>query len=275
MTGAERVLYRLPYVMAAETVWILEGEKDVENMVALGFEATCNVGGAGKWMDGYTETLAGKNVILCGDNDKPGQEHIKKVFDSIAGKAKTVKIVKVPSACKDASDFIATFASPELARCAFDEMAMEATPFVDGIKLPVYTMAEIEPKYKRQATETASLCLDLGSWLPTFRNRVRPLIPGDFALVIAGTGVGKTNILQNIWLHSAPLKTHPTAAKPQRCSRLQSSPATRPSGVRRVCNARRYLRSRCHGGMRLASCGESVVWCRSCRDLFNCVSHCK
>ena len=207
MTGVERVLYRLPHVLAADTVWVLEGEKDVENMVALGFEATCNVGGAGKWMDGYTESLAGKNVILCGDNDKPGQEHISKVFDSIAGKAKTVKIVKVPSSCKDASDFIATFPSPELARCAFDDMAMEATPFVDGVKLPVYTMAEIEPKYKRQATEAASLCLDLSNWLPALRNKVRPLIPGDFALVIAGTGVGKTNILQNIWLHSAPLKT--------------------------------------------------------------------
>ena len=199
MDGVERVLYKLPHVLNSETVWILEGEKDVENMIAIGFVATCNVGGAGKWLDGYTETLAGKDVIICGDNDKPGQEHVQKVFESIAGKARSVKIVKVPKPHKDASDFIASMPVPEMAKIAFDEMAADATPFVDGVRLPVYTMAEIEPKYRRQAVDTASTCLNLGAWLPSFNGRVRPLIPGDFALIIAGTGVGKTILLSNIY----------------------------------------------------------------------------
>jgi 5S rRNA maturation endonuclease (ribonuclease M5) len=199
MDGVERVLYKLPEVMAAETVWVLEGEKDVENMISIGFVATCNVGGAGKWLDGYTETLEGKDVVLCGDNDKPGQDHIKKIFDSIAGKARTVKIVKIPSPHKDASDFIAAQTSGEVAKVLFDQLAADATPFVHGVKFPAYTMAEIEPRYKRQVLDSAVVSLDLARWIPSFRGKIRPLIPGDFALVIAGTGVGKTNILANIW----------------------------------------------------------------------------
>jgi hypothetical protein len=51
MDGVVRVLYRLPEILKADTVWICEGEKDVDNLVELGFQATCNVGGAGKWLD--------------------------------------------------------------------------------------------------------------------------------------------------------------------------------------------------------------------------------
>ena len=51
--GLPRVIYHLPDVIAAgkagRTVVVAEGEKDVDNLRALGFAATCNVGGAGKW----------------------------------------------------------------------------------------------------------------------------------------------------------------------------------------------------------------------------------
>lgn len=51
--GMARVIYHLPDVIAAgkagRTVVIAEGEKDVDSLRALGFVATCNVGGAGKW----------------------------------------------------------------------------------------------------------------------------------------------------------------------------------------------------------------------------------
>jgi hypothetical protein len=50
-----RVLYRLPEVVAAvsasSTVYVCEGEKDVESLRRLGVVATCNPGGAGKWRD--------------------------------------------------------------------------------------------------------------------------------------------------------------------------------------------------------------------------------
>jgi hypothetical protein len=52
LDAVERVLYRLPELMAAdpaEIVWIPEGEADVQNLVRLGLVATTNAGGAGKW----------------------------------------------------------------------------------------------------------------------------------------------------------------------------------------------------------------------------------
>lgn len=198
MNGVERVLYRLPVITKVQTVWVVEGEKDADNLSTLGFQATCNVAGAGKWLDGYTESLKGKDVVLCGDNDKAGQDHIRIVFDSIAGKAKTVRIVKVPAPNKDISDYIATFATTELARAAINELLLDTIPFVDGIKLPLYTMAEIEPKYAQQAQRQSAVSLNFSSWLPTLGRRVRPIIPGELVLMVGDTGAGKTALLQNV-----------------------------------------------------------------------------
>jgi len=61
--GAKRVLYRLPRVLqaveAGETVWIVEGEKSVHALEAIGLTATCSPGGAGKWNDDYGTALKG------------------------------------------------------------------------------------------------------------------------------------------------------------------------------------------------------------------------
>src|SRR5215510_15958919 len=50
--GVRKVPYRLPELMEAianeRTVYIVEGEKDVDNLAKLGIVATCNPGGAGK-----------------------------------------------------------------------------------------------------------------------------------------------------------------------------------------------------------------------------------
>ncbi|MEX0979297.1 MAG: hypothetical protein WDZ48_10615, partial [Pirellulales bacterium] len=43
--------YRLPELLAEPTrpVFVVEGEKDVDNLTRIGVLATCNAGGAGKW----------------------------------------------------------------------------------------------------------------------------------------------------------------------------------------------------------------------------------
>jgi replicative DNA helicase len=61
-------------------------------------------------------------------------------------------------------------------------------------------MAEIEREYRELATRIETHSLDLGRWIPSFRNRIRPLIPGEMMVVVADTGVGKTMIAQNIAL---------------------------------------------------------------------------
>lgn len=204
MEGVERVLYRLPEVMAAEEIWIVEGEKDADNLVALGFCATCNVGGAGKWLDGYNEALRGKKVVVCGDNDDPGQKHVELVFDSVSKKAASVKVLKMPHPNKDASDFIQ--AVGEKAKELLEEMKNGAVPHYGGTRLPVYSMADIEASYHRLVTQATSLCVDLSKWLPSLRT-LRPLVPGNFALFVADTGIGKTILLQNVYSNFRHLPT--------------------------------------------------------------------
>ncbi|MSU32089.1 MAG: hypothetical protein EXS25_05405, partial [Pedosphaera sp.] len=72
--GTRKVLFYLPAVIATvannETVFLVEGEKDAESLILKGLAATCNSGGAGKWLPAYSETLRGADVIIVPDNDE-------------------------------------------------------------------------------------------------------------------------------------------------------------------------------------------------------------
>jgi hypothetical protein len=104
-----RVLYRLPEILeavaAGEVIYVVEGEKDVEAMVAAGAQATCNVGGAGKWRQEYAFALAGAVVVVVADRDEAGYKHARQVAASLAGVAAAVEIVE-PAAGKDAADHL-------------------------------------------------------------------------------------------------------------------------------------------------------------------------
>lgn len=215
MQGVERVLFNLPELLKSPRVMCLEGEKDVNNVMKLGFMATTNVGGAGKWLDAYSDSLAGKDVIICGDNDKdredgsnPGRDHVQKVFDSVAGKAKTVKIIKLPQTVKDISDYIATFKTSELAKRAIEELIDASHPFVQGQKLPLYSISEIRDRYEKHVKSLDTDSLDLGRLFPSFRRfGVRPLVPGELVLISGDTGALKTCLLSSILLCAIPMPT--------------------------------------------------------------------
>lgn len=117
MGGAEPVLYRLPEIAGASEVWIAEGEKDADNLAALGLKATTNFDGAGKWRASYTDTLAGKQVFIIPDNDEAGRKHADTVARNLHGKAATIKILELPGLPDkgDVSDFIAGIGDPEAA----------------------------------------------------------------------------------------------------------------------------------------------------------------
>ena len=109
MGGIEPVLYNLPAVIEADEVWIVEGEKDADNLAALGFTATTNFDGAGKWCESYSESLRGKSVFILPDNDDEGRKHAQKVAQEIQGKAKSIRLIELPGLPTkgDVSDFIA------------------------------------------------------------------------------------------------------------------------------------------------------------------------
>jgi len=109
MHGIQRVIYNLPAVLAAEEVIVAEGEKDCDNLAALGLTATCNPGGAGKWQKPFSESLRGKAVFLCGDNDDPGRQHVAQVGAALQGVVASVRVLELPGLAEkeDVSDFIA------------------------------------------------------------------------------------------------------------------------------------------------------------------------
>jgi hypothetical protein len=106
LNGVRRVLYALTEVLSAVSVLVCEGEKDCDIGRELGFTATCNPGGAGKWRDEYSDTLQGKRVAIIADSDEPGRKHAEQVAASLAGKVESLKVLKLPGA-KDLSEFIA------------------------------------------------------------------------------------------------------------------------------------------------------------------------
>ncbi len=112
LTGIQRVLYRLPAITQAiaegMTIFIVEGEKDVHSLESIGLVATSNAGGAGKWLESYSDALKGGKVVILPDNDEPGKKHAEQVARSLQGKAESVRIVNLPNlpAKGDVSDWV-------------------------------------------------------------------------------------------------------------------------------------------------------------------------
>jgi predicted transcriptional regulator len=83
-------------------VFVVEGEKDVETLRKHGVPATTNPMGAttvekqekgSGWLDCYTETLRGADVVICGDNDAPGREHVRIVARKLHGVVGRLRIL--------------------------------------------------------------------------------------------------------------------------------------------------------------------------------------
>jgi len=113
--GADPILYRTPEVKEAvksgDTIYVVEGERDVHSLEGLDKVATCNPGGAGKWKQIHTEALVGaKRVIVVADLDGPsknyvGERHAMHVAESLREAGVEVS-VKQPALGKDVSDHL-------------------------------------------------------------------------------------------------------------------------------------------------------------------------
>lgn len=44
--------------------------------------------GAGKWWQSFNEFFRSADVVICGDNDQPGRDHVKLVSENLHGVAK-------------------------------------------------------------------------------------------------------------------------------------------------------------------------------------------
>lgn len=102
LQGCETILYRLPEITAAikkgEPIFLCAGEKDADNCVKLGFEATTCPAGEGNWKDSYTETLRGAVVFIIPDLDKKGWISAYKIASLLWNECELVKIIDLSKA---------------------------------------------------------------------------------------------------------------------------------------------------------------------------------
>jgi predicted P-loop ATPase len=115
--GVRQVPYWLPELIEAirssRLIFIVEGEKDVENLRALGAIATCNIGGAGKWKPELNKFFKDADIIVViQDNDPqakkpdgtprfhpdgrpvlPGQDHAQDVCRNLFGIACCIRLL--------------------------------------------------------------------------------------------------------------------------------------------------------------------------------------
>jgi hypothetical protein len=153
-----RIPYRLPELLAAETtqpVYIVEGEKDADRLVSLGFVATTSSGGSnGKWTPELNATFANRTVYIVPDNDDPGDKYAQRVAQHLHGVAAQVSIVELPGLGprtpdrgKDVSDWLDLGNLPE----NLEQIAKSAPPYRPpvlkvGWRLHVFTAASLKDK---------------------------------------------------------------------------------------------------------------------------------
>jgi putative DNA primase/helicase len=150
------VLYHLPEVVTADAVWLVEGERDADSLHKIGLCGTTAPMGAGKIPKlqkehNILETLRGKHVIVCQDNDPPGKKHAQDTASSLTGFAASVKILELPGLDEkqDVSNFIEKH-GPDEAKRLLLELA-ESTPEYSG------------PTPSRQTEQSNENCTDMGN----------------------------------------------------------------------------------------------------------------
>ena len=95
--GVRIVPFRLPDLLAEianeNVIFVVEGEKDVLTLRKHGIPATCNPMGAGKWWPEFNTILANCDVVIIGDNDEPGRNHVALVASNLLPVAARVRVL--------------------------------------------------------------------------------------------------------------------------------------------------------------------------------------
>lgn len=137
-------LYNLPQIASSnksEPIIYTEGEKDADNLTAVGFIST-TCGGVSVWPQvvnsGNHKILQGRDVWIMVDNDAAGKKHELDVANSLIDIARQIKIIQLPmeysDKSKDFSDFMSLLLSEgknkEDIKAKIEEIASQTDVFV-------------------------------------------------------------------------------------------------------------------------------------------------
>ncbi|MCE5222074.1 MAG: phage/plasmid primase, P4 family [Clostridium sp.] len=110
----QKILYNLPSVLKGitedKTIYIVEGEKDADNLIKNGLIATTTSTGGGvgneKWNDSYSRYFKSAKVVILPDNDSSGQQFADQVKESILNYCYRVQVLTISNIEKgDISDW--------------------------------------------------------------------------------------------------------------------------------------------------------------------------
>jgi len=213
LDGVRRVPYRLPEVRRAirdkQTIYIAEGEKDVHALEAAGAVATCNPGGAGKWLAEYTKLLSGaRSVVIIGDKDDPGRKHADKVARSLGRRGSGVSGITIVEAAegKDAADHLAA----GLGLDDFLPVQLESdTPDSGERRVSEISGSLTSDNDTSNTSDTVLYGIRDGGWLdaqqfPPLRYTVPGLMPAGLGLIAGPPKAGKSLLILD-WLLAVAL----------------------------------------------------------------------
>jgi hypothetical protein len=153
--GLPVVPYNLPNCLEAigrgETIYGVEGEKDVENVRdLLGLTATCNAGGTGKWTDEHSKALRGADIVWLPDNDDPGRSHVAKAALSLRPFAKRQRVLDLPGLDEkeDVSDWLDKGGELSELNALLDQHAREWTPAPPDTKFGAIMFEHLDDQHE-------------------------------------------------------------------------------------------------------------------------------
>ena len=173
--------------MMGEVLFWPEGEKDVDTLQRAGLCAF-TFGGASDLPD-CTDLLRGRDVVVLGDNDDPGERCIERKVDMVRLAASRVRVVRFRELTDggDVSDWLASGQPPEtiLERAEDPAPLWETAGATGAPKFILEPLRAIRPVLK-------------GSWL------IKGLLPSHGLAVIYGPpGCGKSFVTLDAALHIA------------------------------------------------------------------------
>lgn len=191
--GITPMLYNLPGIIDAREegapVIIVEGEKDADTLIALGYVATSNPNGWSGWRPEFAETLRGMDVIFCGDNDEPGEKLAKSVTESMRDTAALFRRVRVPQPFKDVSDYFIAGHTKE----DFDALIASAEGARGVPESPPEKVPDASPEAPNEKLRAVDLCDFLTLEITPREMMLAPwLTMQSLNMIHAYRGAGKT-----------------------------------------------------------------------------------
>lgn len=189
LNGIEvNTLYHLPEVVQAiadqKSIYLVEGEKDVETLRGQGLIATCSPhGSAPRWSQEMVESLRGANILLLSDNDEAGKKYrnfLIKTLSPIANQLIPLALPRIGLG-EDITDWL------QKRRGTIDELSKIATASKDvpdsvQPKLKIVTIKEFLDM------EIAPKEFIIDPWLPK----------AGLTMIHAERGLGKTFL--SLWI---------------------------------------------------------------------------